>query len=259
MSTEIVEGSEIFRLRDIYDLKQRCSPEIARLSLAHAVAELVQFQLDKIIAETGETGWRSWERLDCSDYAYREQLRIKETLLEAFPGMICGPKVTALAGLAHESWLPVFILKAEIAVAELSSGTHRSKLKVCTVLWHHRYDNVSSLTFFQNNIDLNLQASHLMMGDALPGRKTGYGSSGFGKGIRESLQCLYEQIRVENGRPDTEYDAYGVSFRLGLSVGTLRWFDHGDGLSICQALVENTIISRPDVLSGAIKTKCEYS
>ncbi|KAI9793730.1 MAG: hypothetical protein M1816_007625 [Peltula sp. TS41687] len=208
----------------IWSWKAPHAAEFKNFTIAFAVQQYVQNQVDQVLKELEIEEWSGWFREDLTNSTTAQQDECKQQLEQQYPGMIPGPYAETME---RRRWSLIYILHADIPHDQLTHSPYNTDLKLCIVLWHHLSDGVG-LTFFNNHIDKDTRFGHFFVDGATTSRGRDFAVGERGQGFILATQYLFEKIfkkieRVKGARRPRQDPELGISLRVGHQVGKLAW------------------------------------
>lgn len=204
--------------------KSRGCAELAVFDIPFAVKEYIQNQVGQVLKEKEVREWSDWTRKDLRGLAPKEREECKDGLAKRFPGLMTGPHGASIA--RSRVWLPLYVLTAEIPLAQLRKANHQSDLHLCIVLWSQNSDSgLTALSFYNNHLDRSAHFSTFVVDGQTTSRFNNWAIGEKGKGFLLATQYLVEKVEstevpLDATRPR---DRLGVSFRVGNQVGEFKW------------------------------------
>lgn len=213
-----------FRTRkESWEWKVPGCAELQWFDVAFSVKEYIQNQVGQVLKGLKVREWSDWLVEDLVDASLAERLEVKDKLLRDFPRMFLGPQHSTIK---KKQWVPVYVLFAKIPEEKLLSGSEKTALEVCTVLWHHTRANLTGFTFYNNHLDQQARFDHFVLDGATTSRHS-VAVGKMGKGFLLATQYLFEKIDHylrHTDKADLPSDnKLGITFRVGHSVGELKW------------------------------------
>lgn len=181
-----------------------------------AVKEYVQNQVGQVLKKLRAREWNDWIREDLSRKSSVEKLARKQEVKKHCPGLFTGPQGTALN---IDAWKALYILHATVPL----DNEPRRPLLLATILWNHDAGFYGA-TFFNNHLDAEADFSTFVVDGASTSDNNPYAVGEKGKGFTLATQYMWElKDTIEDHGSGKKCRELGVGFRVGHSVGELKW------------------------------------
>ncbi|KAJ7745568.1 hypothetical protein DFH07DRAFT_924622 [Mycena maculata] len=210
-----------------WDWKARGCAEFANFTVPFAVKEYVQNVVGQVLKDLEVREWSDWQRADLRELPPKERERRKQSLIQAYPGLLTGPDGGVLK--RTKAWLPLYILSATIPQSLLRSMFTTTDLRIALVVWRHSSAEIAALSVYNNHLDSKATFSSFTVDGASTSRHNPWAVGEKGKGFILATQYLLEQVEehadTRKGAADKlPKDTQGaVSFRVGHQIGILKW------------------------------------
>ncbi|KAI9061255.1 hypothetical protein FKP32DRAFT_1759747 [Trametes sanguinea] len=190
------------------------------LDVSLAIQELVRSQVDRLLSQTCQRTWTEWQHEDLRQASLVCRKELSWSLLDRCPGLLSGLGAVSLAD--DSSWLPVYVLRADIPRDRLLESPYSSDFYICNVVWEHLASGTLAVTLFNNHLDPLAHASRDFMREASSTVGDCSLHSSFGRNAAK-FSRTFRTLMDRLGPVDQDGVASCVAFRVGHIVGQYNW------------------------------------
>jgi hypothetical protein len=146
-----------------YNFKSEDCDEVAWFDIPFAVKEYMQNTTGQVLKALEIRKWRDWERLDLSNSTpenIEKRERTKARLAKSDPCIFAGDQGKAIA--RSKLCQPRYVLEATIPQDEIRGYKRGHDLRAVIILWGFAAEGPTSLTFYNNYLDVDARFSHFV-------------------------------------------------------------------------------------------------
>ncbi|KAJ6611251.1 hypothetical protein B0H10DRAFT_2057105 [Mycena sp. CBHHK59/15] len=218
-----------------WDWKARNCAEFKHFTVAFAVKEYVQNVVGQALKDLQTREWSEWEREDMRDVPVKQRELRKQSLVDAYPGLLTGPHGAALK--RTKAWLPWYILSARIPRTRLMPTVMTTDLRIALVVWRHTGTDVNAFSVYNNHLDSRATFSSFTVDGSSTSRDNLWAVGEKGKGFILATQFLFEY--VEKHAYDLKIKASDPSLFKNLKAGVWKKSHNKDEDKLLQVVLDD--------------------